>query len=166
MTGALFFGFAAAALSLWRGAVRAALNSLLLGTIVFLFTVWALLVAIAPFQSVRGVAEHLRRLASPTDVLLYEGYLENAAGLPYYTGRQIHLLGAARGDLAFGSRFPEALGLFFPPESLPRLWRGPSRIFLLTDRPPERSAIHAVPEERRHLLLLDHGKWLYSNRPG
>jgi hypothetical protein len=166
MTGALLFGFVAAALALWRGAVRTALGCLLSGTIAFLFAVGVLLAAIAPFQSVKGVSQTISRLASPTDVVLYEGYLENAGGLPYYTDRQIHLLGPARGDLAFGSRFPEALGLFLPPKALPRLWQGAGRVFLVTDRPRRQSAIQTVPEGRSYLLILDHGKWLYSNRPG
>ena len=165
MTTALLLGFAGAAVLFWRGAMRSALGCLVLGTLGFLFAVWALLVAIAPSQSVKNVAQTIRRLASPTDLVLYEGYLENAGGLPYYTGRQIHVLGPARGDLAFGSRFPEAEGLFLSPQALPRLWQGPGRIFLVTDRPHEQSAMQSVPVERSHLLILDHGKRLYSNQP-
>lgn len=166
MTVALLLGFATAALAFWHGRVRIALGCLLLGTIAFLFTVWALLGAIAPFQSMRSVAQTVGRLASPVNVVLYEGYLENAGGLPYYTGRQIHVLGPARGDLAFGSRFPEAQGLFFSSEEFLGLWQGPGRVFLVTDHPRERSAVRSVPLERSHLLFLDHGKWLYSNQPG
>ncbi len=166
MLGALFLGFLAAALALRRGAMQTAFGCLLLGTVGFLFTVWMLLVAIAPFLSVRAVAQTVRRLASPTDVVLYEGYLENAGGLPYYTGRQIHILGPPRGDLAFGSRYPEAKGLFHEPKELLDLWQGSRRVFLVTDRPRRQSAIQSIPPESSHLLLLDHRKWLYSNRPG
>ena len=166
MSAALLFGFGAALLAFWYGAVRGALNSLLVGTMGFLFAVWMVMAAIAPFQSVKGVAQTIRRLAAPEDVVLYEGYLENAAALPYYAGRQIHLLGPARGDLAFGSRFPEASGLFHGPEALPRLWQGPGRVFLVTDQPVRRSAVQSVSPERTHLLILDLGKRLYSNQPG
>ncbi len=166
MSAALLFGFGAGLLAFWRGALRGALTCLLLGTATFLFAVWMVMAAIAPFQSVKEVAGAIRRLAAPEDLVLYEGYLENAGALPYYTGRQIHVLGPARGDLAFGSRFPGASGLFHAPEALTRLWQGPQRVFLVTDGPRQRSAMQSIPPERSHLLLLDHGKRLYSNRPG
>jgi 4-amino-4-deoxy-L-arabinose transferase-like glycosyltransferase len=166
MTLVLLLGFGVAAVALWKRSVRGAFGCLVVGTVVFLFLVRALNAEMAPYQSVKGVAKTIGRLAAPTDLVLYEGYLENAGGLPYYTGRQIHLLGPPRGDLAFGSRFPEARGLFHSPEELPRLWEGPGRVFLVTDRPPGRSAVRTLPPEGRHLLIRDHGRRLYSNQPG
>ncbi len=165
MTVALLLGFGAATLAFWRGAVLSAFGCLVGGAIGFLSMVAALTVQIAPYQSVRGLAQEIRRIASPTDVVLYEGYLENVGALPYYTGRQIHLLGRPRGDLAFGSRFPEARGLFHLPGTLPEIWAAPGRVFLVTDRPPGLSAVRTLPPEGRHLLLQDHGKRLYSNQP-
>jgi 4-amino-4-deoxy-L-arabinose transferase-like glycosyltransferase len=165
MAGALLFAFGAAALAFWRGSRRTALGSLLAGTLGFLLGVGTLASAMAPYQTTKGIALGLRRLAEPSDLVLYEGYLENAGGLPYYSGRQIHLLGPPRGDLAFASRLPEGRGLFHAPEDLARLWSGPARVFLVTDRPPPGSAVDGLVLEGKHLLLLDHGKRLYSNRP-
>lgn len=166
MTLALLLGFILASVALWRGAVRAAFVCLLGGTLGFLGMVGALSAEMAPYHSVRGIARAIERAASPEDLVLYEGYLENAGGLPFYTGRRIHLLGAPRGDLAFGSRFPEARGVFHEAAELHQLWAGPRRVFLVTDRPPGRSAADTLPPEGRHLLLLDRGKRLYSNQPG
>ena len=166
MAMAFLLGFGLAGVAFWRGAVRGAFGCLFIGTVLFLFLVGALTTGMVPYQSVKEIAREIDRLASPADLVLYEGYLENAGGLPYYTGRQIHLLGPPRGDLAFGSRFPEARGLFHSPEELPQLWMGPGRVFLVTDRPPGRSAVRTLPPEGRHLLILDHGRRLYSNQPG
>ncbi len=160
----LFLGFAAALVAFWKRGERAALGCLLIGTTAFLLTISVTVAEVTPYYSLRGVATALHRLASPEDVILYEGYLENAGGLPFYTGRQIHLLGPQRGDLAFGSRFPEARGLFHSARELQRLWEGPGRVFLVIDRPPEQSAVQGLPPERGHLLILDHGRRLYSNR--
>lgn len=160
----LFLGLGAALAAFWWRGERSALACVLVGTTAFLLMIAATGGEITPYYSFKGVAMALRRMASPEDLILYEGYLENAGGLPFYTGRQIHVLGPPRGDLAFGSRFPEARGLFHSPRELRRLWEGPGRVFLVIGRPPELSAVQTLPQERRHLLILDHGKRLYSNR--
>ena len=46
------------------------------------------------------------------DLVVHEGPLENGVGLTFYTGRQVHVVNGRRGDLHFGSRFPEAQGVF------------------------------------------------------
>lgn len=162
----LFAGFAAAFGANVRRTPRAAFAALVAGTVGFLFALHALVAEITPYQSFKGVSQALVRLAPSGELILYEGYLENAAGLPFYTGRQVHVLGPARGDLAFGARFPEGRGLFHAPAELAQLWRGPERVFLVTDRPLELSALARIRPEERHLVVADHGKRLYSNRPG
>jgi hypothetical protein len=164
MALALLLGFGTASVACWRGAALGAFGWLIVGSVGFLSAVGMVTHSIAPFQSVKSVAEVVKRLASPTDLVLYEGFLENAAGLPYYAGRQIHILGPERGDLAFGSRFPEARELFHAPETLPQIWESRSRVFLVTDKSPGRSAVQSLSLESQYLLLDDHGKRLYSNR--
>jgi 4-amino-4-deoxy-L-arabinose transferase-like glycosyltransferase len=166
MSLALLFGFGAAAAALWWGAVRAAFGCLILGTVGLFLAVGGMMAAVAPYQSVKNIAFTIRQLASPADLVLYEGYLENAAGLPFYTARQIHVLGSPRGDLAFGARSAVGRELFHSAQELSDLWQGARRLFLVTDRPSERSAARTLPEETAYLLVLDHGKRLYSNRPG
>jgi 4-amino-4-deoxy-L-arabinose transferase-like glycosyltransferase len=164
MAFALLLGFGAAAAACWRGAALRAFACLMVGTVGFLSAVGALTHSIAPLQSARGIAEALQRVALPTDLLVYEGFLENAAGLPYYTGRRIHLLALPRGDLAFSFRFREAGEFFHAPETLAQIWERHGRVFLVTERLPERSAVQSLSPQSRHLLLDDHGKRVYSNR--
>lgn len=161
----LLAGFALAGLAHWRGRTWLALGGLLAGTVGVLVTVGVVLDGMAPYQTVRGLAAEIRRLAAADDLVLYEGALENAGGLPFYTGRRIAVLGDARGDLAFGARFPEAAGLFHAPASLPDLWAGPRRVLLAVDRPEAASAVARVPAAARHVVARDGARRLYSNRP-
>lgn len=160
----LLVGFGGATIALRRGRPRVALGALLAGATGLIVTVGLLIGAFAPGQTVKGIAGVLGRVAGPGDLVIYEGYLENAGGLPFYTGRQIHVLGPPRGDLAFGARFAESRGLFHRAADLPALWAGPRRVFLVIDRPPGRSALAGLPAASRHQIVADHGRWLYSNR--
>jgi hypothetical protein len=89
----------------------------------------------AEFRSVAPLATRILEHLHANDLLVHEGPLENSAGLPFYTGRQVHVVDGQRGDLHFGSRFPEAKGLFLGGEEFARLWQGRHRIFFVTDRP-------------------------------
>jgi hypothetical protein len=110
------------------------------------------------------VAPILERL-NPDDLLIHEGPLENSAGLTFYTGRRVQVVDGRRGDLHFGSRFPEAAGFFLDAEELARLWPGSRRVFLVTDRPIEQSALQLVTPQARHLIGHEGRRWLFTNRP-
>ncbi len=60
------------------------------------------------FRSVKPLAASIVERLDPDDMLMHEGPLENSAGLTFYTGKQVHVVDGRRGDLHFGSRFPEA----------------------------------------------------------
>jgi hypothetical protein len=96
--------------------------------------------------------------------LVHEGPLENSAGLPFYTGQQVLIVDGRRGDLDFGSRFPEAAGMFLAAEELPRLWSGARRLFFVTDRPWDQSALRLIEPAGRHLLGREGRRWLLTNR--
>jgi hypothetical protein len=100
----------------------------------------------------------------PTDLLIHEGPLENSAGLTFYTGRQVHVVDGRRGDLHFGSHFPEADGLFLDGVELSRRWQEPRRVFLVTDRPIEQSALRLITPQARHLIRHEGRRWLFTNR--
>jgi hypothetical protein len=91
--------------------------------------------------------------------------LENGAGLTFYTGRQVHVVDGQRGDLHFGSRFPEATGLFLGGEDLARLWQDRQRIFFVTERPTDESVLRLVTPQTRHLIGHEGRRWLFTNRP-
>jgi hypothetical protein len=118
------------------------------------------------FRSVKPLAGRLLEQLDADDLLVHEGPLENSAGLTFYTGRQVHVVDGRRGDLHFGSRFPEAEGLFLGGEELARLWQGARRVFLVTDRPADQSVLRLIAPQARHLIGHEGRRWLFTNRPG
>jgi hypothetical protein len=117
------------------------------------------------YRSVKPLVPLFAQRLGPEDLLLHEGPLENSAGLTFYTGRQVYVVDGRRGDLHFGSRFPEAHGLFWDGEELSRRWREPRRLFLVTDRPVEQSALRLIPSQERYLIGHEGRRWLFANRP-
>ncbi len=79
-------------------------------------------------------------------------------------GRRIVVVNGTRGDLDFASRLPEARGAFLDTPGFLRLWEGPARVFLVTQRAPERSVLAAAPPDSVHLLGRFGSRWLYSNQ--
>jgi hypothetical protein len=118
----------------------------------------------AEFRSVAPLATRILDRLRGDDLLVHEGPLENGAGLTFYTGRQVHVVDGQRGDLHFGSRFPEAEGLFLGGEELARLWQGRHRIFFVTDRPADESVLRLITPQTRHLIGHEGRRWLFMNR--
>jgi 4-amino-4-deoxy-L-arabinose transferase-like glycosyltransferase len=122
------------------------------------------LLALEP-RSVKPLAAHILQRLHADDLLVHEGPLENSAGLTFYTGRQVHVVDGQRGDLHFGSRFPEATGVFLGGEEFAALWRGRRRIFFVTDRPADQSILRLITPQTRHLIGHEGRRWLCTNRP-
>jgi hypothetical protein len=118
----------------------------------------------AEFRSVAPLASRLLERLHGDDLLVHEGPLENSAGLTFYTGKQVHVVDGQRGDLHFGSRFPEASGLFFGGEELEKLWQGDRRLFFVTDRPVDESVLRLIMPHTRHLIGHEGSRWLFTNR--
>jgi hypothetical protein len=78
----------------------------------------------------------------------------------------VQIVNGLQSNLAFGSTFPEARGVFWDGEALARAWGGDRRVFLLTALTPARSVVHELPPGQVHLLVEGGGRRLYSNRPG
>jgi 4-amino-4-deoxy-L-arabinose transferase-like glycosyltransferase len=119
----------------------------------------------AEFRSVVPLATRIVERLHGDDLIVHEGPLENGAGLTFYTGKQVHVVDGQRGDLHFGSRFPEATGLFLAGEDLARLWQERQRIFFVTERPPDESALRLIMPDTRHLIGHEGKRWLFTNRP-
>jgi hypothetical protein len=161
---ALFLGGLATLLLALRRAPRTAFGCFAITSILVLGLVGKTLAVVSEYRSVKPLAALILQRLSPDDLVLHDGSLENSAGLPFYTGRQIHVVNGRRGDLDFGSRFPEAEGVFLEEEEVVRLWSGTHRIFLVTDRPPEQSVLRLMPPQLRHLIGHEGRRWLYTNR--
>jgi 4-amino-4-deoxy-L-arabinose transferase-like glycosyltransferase len=119
----------------------------------------------AEFRSVAPIATRILERLHGDDLVVHEGPLENGAGLTFYTGRQVHVVNGQRGDLHFGSRFPEAQGLFLGGEEFARLWQGRHRIFFVTDRPGDESVLRLITPQMHHLIGHEGQRWLFTNRP-
>jgi hypothetical protein len=120
---------------------------------------------VGEFRAVTPLVTHLLARLDPDDLVVHEGPLENSAGLTFYTGRQIHVVDGRHGDLHFGSRFPDATGLFLGSEELVGLWQAHRRIFVVTDRAVDQSVLRLMTPQTRHLIGHEGRRWLYTNRP-
>lgn len=163
---ALILGWAAAALCWARGRRRGAFGAVLATGAAIAGLIIALVHLVEPHHSTKAVAGAIRAAARPADVIVHEGSLEYSAALPFYTERRIVVVNGARGDLDFASRLPEGRGMFLDDEGFRRLWAGEQRVFLVTQRPPDRSVVRTVNPAPVHPLGRFGSRWLYSNRPG
>lgn len=145
----------------WRRASFAALTGV--GVVIGALIV-QLLGVVEPYHSAKAVSAAIVARARPGDVIANEGSLEYSAALPFYTGRHVVVVNGTRGDLDFASRLPEARGSFLDTAGFLRLWEGPGRVFLVTQRARERSVMAAAPPASVHLLGRFGSRWLYSNR--
>jgi hypothetical protein len=165
--GGIVLSLGAVTTLLWasRGDHRLALGSFALMAGVLLILVGRMQWLASEYRSVKPLMPLIAPRLGPADVLAHEGPLENSAALTFYTGRQVQVVDGRRGDLHFGSRFPEAAGLFWDGEELARRWREPRRLLLVTDRPLDRSALRLIPAPERHLIGHEGRRWLFANRP-
>jgi hypothetical protein len=148
-----------------RRSLRAALGCFAVTAILLQGVIGQVYQLTAEFRSVAPLASRILERLGGDDLLVHEGPLENSAGLPFYTGRQVHVVDGRRGDLHFGSRFPEAKGLFLSGEELGGLWQGRRRLFFVTDRPVDESVLRLITPQTRYLIGREGGRWLFTNRP-
>ena len=125
--------------------------------------VFRLLFVIEPHHSAKSVAAVLKRQVQQSERIVHQGSLEYSASLPFYTGRQIHVLNGRRGDLEFGSRYPEGQGLFLDDAELARLWREPERVFLVTREPGQGDVLAGLSGQTVFHLGRYGSRSLYSN---
>lgn len=121
--------------------------------------------AVAASRSVRDMARELQRRAGPDDLVVHEGPIENSGALEFYGGRRPAILDGTVSVLGFGSTFPDAKETFWDRAELRRAWGGPRRVFLITTRSPDQSAVRELGPLRIHRIAVGGGRWLYSNRP-
>lgn len=125
--------------------------------------VFKLLFVIEPHHSAKSVALALKAQAQQGELIVHEGSLEYSGSLPFYTGRQIHVLNGQRGDLDFGSRYPEGQGVFLDDGEFGRRWQSEKRVFLVTRLQEGASVIQRLPVKGTFLLGRYGSRLLYSN---
>ncbi len=160
----LIVGWTAAAIAWTKGARRVAL-ACVLGVAAFIAVLLVdLLDVVEAHHAVAPLARAIVARAGPDDAVVYEGDLEYAPSLPFYTGRRVLLVNGALGYFEFASRLPESRGVFLGPADLAALWNGPHRVFLVIREPGLDSVVHALPTEHVHALGRFGSRALFSNR--
>jgi len=164
---ALIFGLGAAgvAAALWRRSPLVGVGALLAVMVAFLPVSVEGLSVFAKGRSVRPMTDAILLRLGPEDILAHEGAIENSASALISLNRQLKIVNGVKSNLAFGSTFPEARGVFWDGPALAEAWRGPRRAFLLSTVRPYRSVMRDLPPGQVHLLRAGGGRWLYSNRP-
>lgn len=157
---ALFVGTGAHLLLLRVGRVAAATLSLAAGSVLFLVAAHMALVTFSPVLSSATLADALRPRLQPGDIIELDGEYESGSTLGFYLQRQVRILNGRSSNLWYGSFFPDAPHIFDDDASFAQVWRGPARIFLLTDaaHPPHLAAA-------AYLIAQRGGKAILSNRP-
>ena len=151
---------------LWlRRGRRAAFGVLLCLAGVIAGLIFSLLRVVEPHHSAKEVSMAITSEANHGDLVVHEGSLEYSGSLPFYTGRRIVVLNGKRGDLDFSSRLPEARGWFLGTQDLADIWAGSERVFLVTQKPMEKSALSSIPASNIHQIGQYGSRSLYSNQP-
>ncbi len=155
----------ALAVAAWRRRALLGVGALLAGMIAFLPLSVEGLALFAKSRTVRVMTDAILLRAVPGDVIAHEGPLENSASALIRLGRRVQIVDGLQSNLAFGSTFPEARGVFWDAAALARAWGGERRVLLLSATSPEKSVARELPGETVHVLLDAGGRRLYSNRP-
>jgi len=119
----------------------------------------------APVISSAELAEKIRPLVRPEDMVAIHGEYESGSTLGFYLKRpDVHILEGRSSNLWYGSFFPDAPKIFETPESFAAKWTGPQRIFLwqsLTDPPNQLPAVNGPA----YVIAKGGGKEIVSNQP-
>lgn len=160
LTAVALLGGTGAHLLLRRaGHVWSSLMALGAAGVLFLAAAHMALVTFSPVLSSARLADALRPLLRPGDVIVIDGEYEGGSTLAFYLHQPLHLLNGRSSNLWYGSFFPDAPQVFEDDASFARLWSGSQRIFLLTDR-AQRLALPGTT----YAVAEDGGKQVLSNR--
>jgi 4-amino-4-deoxy-L-arabinose transferase-like glycosyltransferase len=120
-------------------------------------------VLFSPYRSVAQLGSLLHNELQPGDQIIVDRNYEYHAAIDFYTGQRARVYRGAKGDLLYGSRYPEATGTFVSEEEFARLWRGPGRVFLLSDDPDCLSQLRALVPTTI-VVGRTGSNWLFANR--
>jgi 4-amino-4-deoxy-L-arabinose transferase-like glycosyltransferase len=160
---ALLLGLPLSLLCFFLGKPRASFVAVMGVASVISVLVVKLLFIIEPHHSAKPVALVLNTLARPEEAIIHEGSLEYSGSLPFYTGRQIYVLNGKRGDLDFGSGYPEGQGVFLDDGEFARRWQNEKRVFLVTRLQEPENAPKRLALKDAFLLGRYGSRLLYSN---
>ena len=76
----------------------------------------------------------------PNDLILMDGEYTVGSTLTFYTHESVGVVNGRVNTLWFGSFWPDAPDLFLNEATLRQVWRGPRRVFLMTQTPASRTS--------------------------
>ena len=144
-----------------RGQVACANTALALMMLIFLTCAHQGLVIFSPVLSSKTLSDALATQYRPGDTIVVNGEYEDASTLNFYGHFPLHVLNArGKGNLYYGSLFPDSPQAFEDDASLSTLWRDPNRVFLWT----EDDKIPAVVESAGYKVIArSGGKFILAN---
>jgi len=164
--GALVFGAGALGLAvLALGPRRSALAAAAATAVTLLAVLPCValgLEAVASARAVKPIALELARRAGLDDVVVHEGPIENSGALEWYSGRRPVILDGERSVLGFGATLPQGHDAFVDRAWLAGAWRSARRVWVVTGRAEDRSAVTTLVGAR--LVASASGRRLYVNR--
>jgi 4-amino-4-deoxy-L-arabinose transferase-like glycosyltransferase len=139
--------------------------SLALMSVCLLFAVHIALVTFSPVLTSKPLADAIVRVYQPRDIIEINGEYEGGSTVNYYTRHQVRILNGRSANLWYGSFFPDAPPIFDDSSSFLRLWNGPQRVFLWTEREKEDEVLTGMDPNTVFILSQFGGKVLLTNRP-
>jgi len=153
--------FAAGAAGAWLREMPIA--SLATMMVVFLNAARLALSVFDPYLSSRQIAEALLR--QPTGQVIAGDQYYTFSSIFFYTNRRGLLLNGRINNLEYGSYAPGApVDVFIGDADLARLWRRPSRYFLVAEGPSVPRMERLVGKDSLHEVAASGGKFLFTNR--
>jgi hypothetical protein len=142
------------------GRGHAAVGALAGGSVLFLVAAHLALVTFSPVLSSATLADAIRPLLGPDDVIVLNGEYESGSTLGFYLHRPVRILNGRSSNLWYGSFFPDAPAIFDDDASVARLWSEPRRVFVLTDAAQQPPHLPGAV----YTIAVSGGKAVLSNR--
>jgi len=142
-----------------RGRSMAGSAALVAMTIALFACIRAAFITFSPILSSYPLAAAVEKHFRPGDEIVIDGQYSDASTMNFYTGVQVHVLGAPQGNLWYGAKFPDAPHIFETPQSLGAVWNGPETIFVWASREDPRE----LTGLKTFLLAKSGGKFIFTN---
>jgi hypothetical protein len=145
-----------------RGRVAMANAALAVMMLVFLNCAHQGLVIFSPVLSSKILSDSLATQFKEGDTVVVNGVYEDASTLNFYGHFQLHVLNArGKGNLYYGSLFPDSPQVFEDDASLGAMWRDAGRVFLWTEDDKIPATVQAAGYK---VVARSGGKYILVNR--
>jgi 4-amino-4-deoxy-L-arabinose transferase-like glycosyltransferase len=166
---AFLFGPAAAWLLRSQRRHLAATTTIAITSAVFLIAAHVAFARFAPMLSSKSFVETIQHLEatqsiSPENQVLLYGDQAYGSSIPFYLGRNVHLVDGRSTSMLFGSTFPDAPPIFLTPKELQNTWGKDERKILFVPI-EKRDEVDTLLGNNKILLKESSGKALYTDRP-